>query len=148
MITYQEFLDEFIINSREFDEIVNLFPEINEEDINTLFNCLHGNDLSERWDVCKGFIDFFSFKFDVDICDFNLEHRQLCLDPYRSYTLDNLYKFKNELNKWTIINFDIEVNAIKSEEETNHELEHRKKLLNDIRNNASTKQLEEFLKEL
>ena len=148
MITYQEFLDEFIINSREFDEIVNLFPEINEEDINTLFSCLRGNDLSDKWNVCQGFIDFFLSKFDIETCDFNLENRQLCLDSYRSYNLDNLYKFKNELNKWTIINFDDEVNAIKSEEEKNHKFEYRKKLLNEIKDNASTEQLEEFLKTL
>lgn len=150
MIIYQEFLDEFIINSREFNEIVDLFPEINEEDINILFNCLHGNDLNNKWSVCQGFIDFFSFKFDIEIRDFSLENRQLYLSShyYKSYTLDNLYKFKNELNKWTIINFDTEVEAIKSEEERNRKFEYRKKLLNEIGDNASTEQLEEFLKTL
>lgn len=148
MITYQEFLDEFIINSREFDEIIDLFPEVNDEDVHTLFHCLHGNDLSDKWYVCKGFIDFFSYKFDVDICDFDLTNKQLCLNPYRTYILDNLYKFKNELNKWDIINFDNEVDAITGEEERDRELGHRRKLINNIRNNASIEQLEEFVKTL
>lgn len=103
MITYQDFLNRFVISEKDFNKIINSIPDI---DFDT-FSLSLIEDPSNNFDVAYGLIESIVGEYGFVIDTISLENKEISVyDEYGDTEYGDIDKLRNRFSGWRIIEIE------------------------------------------
>ena len=149
MTKYQEFLNKInIISEKDFNEVINLFPEITISELDLYDIDLMDDVTAQQETIAEACFSTLLGYYDcVYVDELDFVNRTVYLEDVQS--LEDLEEIKDEFGEWTIENYeDIKQELIEELEEKEKEKESKKisKLLLSIADKISIEEAEEIVR--